>query len=265
MNQTVFKISKMDCPSEEQMIRMKLSESRNIRSLQFDIPARTLTVMHTKGHEEIFRLLDSLKFDTIILESKVDVEAAPVTENTKNEKKLLWQVLFINAFFFILESVAGFLSDSMGLIADGLDMLADTLVYGMALFAVGGSLGRKNTIAKLAGYFQLALAFIGFTEVVRRFLGYGELPEFRSMMIVSALALAGNATCLYLLQKSKNREAHMQASMIFTSNDVIVNLGVIAAGLLVFLTGSPYPDLIIGTAVFGLVINGAFKILKLSK
>ena len=57
----------------------------------------------------------------------------------------------------------------------------------------------------------------------------------------------------------------MKASMIFTSNDVIINLGVIIAGLLVNWLNSSKPDLIIGTIVFVLVIQGAFRILKLSK
>ena len=70
----------------------------------------------------------------------------------------------------------------------------------------------------------------------------------------------------YILQNSKNKkEAHMKASMIFTSNDVIINLGIIVAGLLVNWLNSSKPDLIIGTIVFVLVIQGAFRILKLSK
>ena len=85
------------------------------------------------------------------------------------------------------------------------------------------------------------------------------------MIVISLLALVGNATSLYLLQKSKSREAHMQASMIFTSTDVIVNIGVIAAGIMVYLTKSKLPDLLIGTIVFILVTNGAYRILKLSR
>ena len=57
----------------------------------------------------------------------------------------------------------------------------------------------------------------------------------------------------------------MKASMIFTSNDVIINLGVIVAGLLVHWLDSNKPDLIIGTIVFFLVVQGAFRILKLGK
>ena len=57
----------------------------------------------------------------------------------------------------------------------------------------------------------------------------------------------------------------MKASMIFTSNDVIINLGVLVAGVLVKWLSSNKPDLIIGIIVFAQVIQGAFRILKLSK
>jgi Co/Zn/Cd efflux system component len=85
------------------------------------------------------------------------------------------------------------------------------------------------------------------------------------MIIISFLALTGNAICLYLLQKSKSQETHIQASMIFTSTDVIVNLGVIVAGVVVYLTTSKLPDLIVGTIIFVLVGRGAYRILQLSK
>lgn len=86
------------------------------------------------------------------------------------------------------------------------------------------------------------------------------------MIIVSVLALFANMFCLILLQKSKSKEeAHMQASMIFTSNDIIINLGVILAGVLVYVTDTRFPDLLVGTIVFALVLQGALRILKLSK
>jgi len=85
------------------------------------------------------------------------------------------------------------------------------------------------------------------------------------MIIVSFLALIANSFSLYLIQKSKSKEAHMQASSIFTSNDIIINTGVIVAGVLVYFTQSKYPDLIIGIIIFGVVIRGAMRILKLAK
>jgi Co/Zn/Cd efflux system component len=265
MQKTTFKISKMDCPSEEQMIRMKLADLTNIQSLDFDIANRQLTVFHTGDYDKIFQQLDNLKFDTSLMDSVSEDNFTTTTANTARERNLLWQVLAINFFFFALEIITGFISNSMGLVADSLDMLADSIVYGLALIAVGATMTRKKKIAKSAGYLQLSLAVLGFVEVIRRFIGVEEIPAFQTMISISILALIGNALCLYLLQKSKSQEAHMQASMIFTSNDIIVNLGVIIAGGLVYITNSKYPDLIVGTIVFFIVGQGAFKILKLSK
>ena len=255
----------MDCPSEEQMIRMKLADLTNINSLDFDIANRQLTVYHTDSHDQIFQRLDNLKFDTSLIDSVSADNYIATTDNTDREKKLLWQVLAINFFFFALELTTGFISNSMGLVADSLDMLADSIVYGLALFAVGGTMTRKKNIAKSAGYFQLTLAVFGFIEVIRRFVGTETIPAFQTMIIISILALIGNGLCLYLLQKSKSKEAHMQASMIFTSNDIIINSGVITAGLLVNWLNSGYPDLIIGALVFVIVARGAYRILQLSK
>ncbi len=264
MNKSIFEITKMDCPSEENLIRMKLDEISSIASLDFDIPNRKLTIFHTAQIDLIEKSLLELNLGG----KKISTEETDETdfrENT-NQRKLLWSVLGINFIFFLIEITTGIISKSMGLIADSIDMLADSFVYGISLFAVGGSLTRKKQIAKLAGYFQIALAIIGFTEVLRRFFSVEKLPNFSTMIIVSILALFANSICLYILQKSKSKEdVHMKASMIFTSNDVIINLGVIIAGLLVNWLNSNKPDLIIGTIVFLLVIQGAFRILKLSK
>lgn len=273
MNKTTFNIAKMDCPSEEQMIRMKLADIDTIVSLDFDIAGRRLDVVHTGEHQPILARLETLNFDTTWVESvpydganaNADGTQDKAQNNNSNQRKLLWQVLAINLLFFVLEMATGLVSQSMGLIADSLDMLADSVVYGLALIAVGGSALLKKNIAKSAGVLQLILAVMGLIEVLRRFLGVEDAPAFAMMIGMSALALVGNVVCLYLLQKSQSKEAHMQASMIFTSNDVVVNLGVILAGVLVYVTESKYPDLLVGLIVFGLPAMGAVRIFRLSR
>ncbi len=264
MQKTIFEITKMDCPSEENLIRMKLDGISGIESLNFDISNRKLTVFHIGQIDQIEKSILELNLGGQKLATE-ETDQTDFKENT-NQKKLLLTVLAINFSFFIIEMTTGLISKSMGLVADSLDMLADSFVYGISLFAVGGTLTRKKRIAKLAGYFQITLAIIGFAEVVRRFFGTEKLPDFSMMIIVSVLALIANGVCLYLFQKSKSKEeAHMKASLIFTSNDVIINLGVITAGLLVNWLNSSKPDLIIGAIVFVLVIQGAIRILKVAK
>lgn len=263
MEKTTFIIRKMDCPSEEAMIRMKLEGVQNIVKLEFDIPNRKLFVIHNKGIEKIEKLIFDLNLGgergTTENISQIDLS------ETTNQKKLLVTVLLINFLFFIIEMTTGLFSNSMGLVADSLDMLADSFVYAISLFAVGSSILRKKKVALLAGYFQIFLAALGLIEVLRRTFISEQVPDFKIMIGISILALIANWICLYLLQKSKSNEAHMQASMIFTSNDIIINFGVIVAGVLTLWLNSILPDLFIGTIVFILVVKGALRILKLGK
>ncbi len=265
MNKTTFHIPQMDCPSEESMIRMKLDEVSGIKKLDFDIPNRRLEIYHETDSRTLTQSLESLGLGAKITGTEKVEDELVMSSNDQVQKQVLWIVMAINLFLFVVEMVFGFISRSMGLVADSLDMLADSFVYGLSLYVVGGSVIRKKKIARLSGYFQIALAIFGFAEVVRRFLIYDYLPDFRVMIIVSAIALAGNSLCLYLLQKARSNEAHMRASWIFTSNDILANLGVIVAALFVMATGSNRPDLIIGAIVFALVMRGAFRILQLAK
>jgi len=262
MIKSTYIISKMDCPSEERLIRMKLESISAIQDLQFNIPERKLIVVHSEN-SEIESRLKSLGLGSELKEQS-DIDWQSATSNDV-QTKLLWVVLLINFGFFLIEIIAGLISGSMGLVADSLDMVADAIVYGLSLWAVGSFVHRKQKVAAMSGYLQLLLALVGLTEVVRRFITQDIVPDYQTMIYVSVFALLANAICLYLLQKSKSNEAHMKASMIFTSNDIIINAGVIVAGVLVLFTNSKYPDLIIGSLVFLIVFRGAIRILKLSK
>lgn len=254
----------MDCPSEENLIRMKLEGIKEIKRLDFDLEQRNLDIFHSAKNSEIESVLASLNLGSQRIETTKTREHFS-DDKRQSQSRLLWSVLLINFSFFLIEIGFGLVSKSMGLVADSLDMLADAIVYGLSLWAVGGAVSRKKKVAKWSGYFQLLLALTGIVELIRRFIGFEALPDFRVMIVVSVFALLANYACLYLLHKSKSKEAHMKASMIFTSNDIIINTGVIAAGLLVMLTQSKYPDLIIGAIVFIIVVRGALRILKLGK
>ncbi len=261
---TIYIIKKMDCGSEENLIRLKLNNISGIKDLHFDLPQRKLTILHSGQIDTIDKSISDLNLD----HKKIKTEKTQQDsfEPLQNQKQILIAVFVINLAFFLIELFSGLISKSMGLVADSLDMLADAFVYGMSLMAVGGSIAKKAYSAKLAGYMQIALALFGITEVLRRYMGTTDTPNYYSMISISLLALIANAVCLFLLQKSKNKsEAHIQASLIFTSNDVIINLGVIMAGILVFWFNSKVPDLIIGAIVFTIVIQGSIRILKIGK
>lgn len=168
-------------------------------------------------------------------------------------------LLALNATMFVVELASGWRAESMGLIADGLDMGADAAVYLLALLAIGAAESRKLRAARFAGRVQLALAVLAMLELARRAI-VGSAPEPPTMLAVSLVALAVNIWCLVLLRRHRHGEVHLQAAWIFSATDVQANLGVLLAGALVALLDSAIPDLVVGAVVCGLVLRGAIRI-----
>ena len=179
------------------------------------------------------------------------------------QRKTLRVVLAINAAMFLVEIVAGVLASSTGLIADSLDMLADASVYAISLYAVGRAARTRTRAATASGVLQLALGIGVLIEAVRRFIGGGE-PIGVAMMVMGCIALIANSVCLWLIAKHKGGDVNFRASYIFSANDVIANIGVIVSGLIVKLSGSQIPDLVIGILIGAVVVRGGIKILRMA-
>lgn len=180
------------------------------------------------------------------------------------QKTVLYWLLAINATMFVFEIGFGWLSESTALIADSLDMLADAIVYAIALYAVGKSIQHKASAALVSGYFQLALGILILLDIARRLYGESE-PHSWFMIGIGSVALVANVICLILIRKHKNDEVHMRASWIFSANDVIANLGVVLAGIFVMVLEQRWPDIVIGSIISVLILRGAYRILTDAK
>lgn len=263
-----FNVPKMDCPSEERLIRLTLESMEPPVGLQFDIPNRKVRVFHDKNLDEIKTKLEALNFGAQLESTKnscrteISNAKASAMETEIRETSVLYWLLGINGSMFFVEIVVGWFAQSAGLIADSLDMFADAAVYGLALYAVGHSHKMKLRAAHISGWLQVILALGALSEVLRRFI-FGSDPVSSLMMGFGFIALIANITCLLLIFRNRESGAHMKASWIFSANDVIANLGVMLAGFLVALTGSHYPDLVIGLVIAAIVLSGARRILQL--
>ena len=181
-----------------------------------------------------------------------------------SQKRVLTVLLVINALMFVVELGFGWVAESTALIADSLDNLADAVVYGIGLYAVGRSMVHKAKAALLSGYFQGALGVLIVLDIGRRVL-MGSEPTSELMILVGVAALVANVICLLLMQKHRNGEVHMRPSRIFSKNDVVANVGVITAGRLVAMLGSRWPDIIIGLIVAIVILRGARSIVMEAK
>ena len=85
------------------------------------------------------------------------------------------------------------------------------------------------------------------------------------MVVVGAIALIANVSCLILIAKHREGGVHMRASWIFSTNDVIANVGVIISGGMVMYLDNRFPDLVIGAVISVVVLRGGFRILHEAK
>lgn len=247
-------------------MRMALQD-RAVKQLEFDLSNRRVTVLHDATANQILLRLAPLRFGARIVEtSQVERNDAlrPDSATATAERKTLAILLAINAVMFFVELVAGWIAESTGLIADSLDMFADAAVYGVSLYAVDKAASMQTHAARFSGYLQLILALGAFGEILRRLL-MGSDPEPPTMIGIALLALGANVACMALISSHRGGGLHMRASWIFSTNDVIANIGVIVAAALVAWTGSAIPDLAVGTIIALVVLSGAMRILKLSR
>ena len=257
-----FHIAAMDCAAEEQLVRLALSDVDGINRIEFHSDRRDVVIDHQSTPDTIDAALQSLGLGARHVDDTSEIGPA---HEPGRERHALIVALVINAGFFVGELTVGLVGGSMGLIADALDMGADASVYALSLAAVGTAAARKRRLARASGYLQLGLATFGLIEVVRRFIVDTELPNPTSMIVLSALALAGNIVTLIVLHRVRSGEVHLQASWIFTANDIKVNALVIVAAIGVALTDSAVPDLAAGAVIFLVVANGARRILGLTR
>ncbi|MGC4068920.1 MAG: cation transporter [Polyangiaceae bacterium] len=196
---------------------MTLDRVDAIRTLTFELEARRLRVIHTGDANVILRLLEPLGFGATQLDTRpveaLAVETKGSSQSQKDETKVLWQLLALNAIMFFVEIAAGIVAGSVGLIADSLDMFADAGVYGLSLYTVGKTKQHQRRAARVSGYLELALALGALSEVVRGFL-YGSEPVSSMMMVFAFLALLVNTTCMLLLSKHRDGGVHLKASWI---------------------------------------------------
>ncbi len=180
---------------------------------------------------------------------------------TDQERRVPVIALVLNAAMAVIGGLAGWIGQSTGLLADALDMLADAAAYSIALLAIGRSALFKVRAATLSGGILLVLGVGVLVEVGRRLI-YGADPISGWMIGTAMLSLAVNLTVLRLLAPMKSGEVHLRATWLFTRADVVANLGVILAGLLILWLRVPYPDFVIGTLIGLYVIKEAVEILR---
>ena len=181
------------------------------------------------------------------------------TGTDRGYRRVLWAVIGLNAGMFGIELTSGHFARSMALQADSLDFLADAATYGLTLYAIGRGPRFRSGAALVKG---LSLALMGLFVLAAtawRVIVDGQ-PEPATMSLVGGLALAVNLAAVGLLARWRAGDANVRSVWLCSRNDAIGNVAVIAAGGLVALTASPWPDLVVAAIIATLFLRSAIAI-----
>jgi Co/Zn/Cd efflux system component len=188
-------------------------------------------------------------------------DCCEVREVPREQRRVLHVVLWINVAMFLVESIAGILGHSTALFADSIDMLGDAIVYGFSLYVISRGLLWQARAALLKGVIMAAFG-IGVLVQVAVKIARGLTPAVEVMGIVGLLAFAANLFCLILLWRRRGDDINMRSAWVCSRNDVVGNAGVLVAAALVALTGSPWPDVVIGLLVAGVFVHSAVRVIQ---
>ncbi|MBI2994564.1 MAG: cation transporter [Gammaproteobacteria bacterium] len=168
-------------------------------------------------------------------------------------------VLLVNAAMFVVELASGLLAGSVALLADSLDMLGDALVYGFSLYVVArGPLWKAQAAVAKAVVMGLFGVFV-FGQLVYKLL-YPQLPTVETMGGVGALALVANGVCFAMLWRHRAEDINMRSVWLCSRNDLIANVSVLLAALAVWMTLSPWPDIVVGALICAVFLRSAFLV-----
>jgi cobalt-zinc-cadmium efflux system protein len=188
-------------------------------------------------------------------------------------RSVLVATLSLTGAFIVVEAVAGFVTGSLALLADAGHMLTDAAGLGLALFAIWVG-GRAPTPAKTYGYYRAEILAALVNALVLLVVATAILVEawqrFRSpapvlagpMLVVAALGLAVNLVCMWLLHRGAAASLTVRAAYLEVVADALSSVGVVAAALIVMLTGWTVADPVVSAAIALLIVPRTWSLLR---
>lgn len=176
------------------------------------------------------------------------------------------------AFFMLVEAIAGWVTNSLTLLADAGHMFLDASSMGLAWYAL--RLSRREHDDNLSyGYhrFQVLAAFVnGLTllalcgwivvEAVAR-IGTPQPILAGPALAVAGLGLIVNLIALRMLQQSGAMNLNLRAAVLHVVGDVLGSIAAIAAAGTILLTGWSYADPLLACVVVAILLRGAVRVI----
>jgi Co/Zn/Cd efflux system component/copper chaperone CopZ len=259
-----YRVSGMDCPSCAIRIEKAARGVAGVEEVKVSIASRVLTFRADDPGArlpEVEREVAGLgyRLERLGPDGRDDDPPSGLAHVDPAYGRALRLVVLLNVGYGLVEMAGGFVSGSQALKADALDFLGDGLITSLGLLAIGWSLAWRARSALVQGLFLGALGIGVLATTAHRVLVLG-LPEAELMGLFGVVALAVNVAAALLLLPHRTGDANLRAVWLFSRNDALGNLAVVAAAGLVAWTGTPWPDLAVAAVIAGLFLHASWSI-----
>lgn len=192
--------------------------------------------------------------------------------NEANERSL-WIALVPTAGFMVAEIVGGVLTNSLALISDAAHMATD--VFGLALAIAAIRIGRRAADRRHTyGYERLEILAAALNALILfAVAGYivyeawkrlTEPPAVNStaMLAIAVVGLVVNLFSLRVLSAGKDESLNVKGAYLEVWSDFVGSVGVIAAAVVIYLTGIAWVDSLVAVLIGLWVVPRTWALLK---
>ncbi len=182
----------------------------------------------------------------------------------------------LNAGFVVAEVVFGIVAHSVALLADAAHNLGDVLGLLLAWGAVG--LGRRRpTRTRTYGYGRSSI-LASLTNAVVLLVGVGAIAVEavqrlvssvpagavggKTVMAVAAAGIVVNGVTAWLFARGRKGDLNVRGAFLHMAADAAVSAGVVAAGLVILLTGWAWLDPVVSLGIAALILVSTWGLLR---
>ena len=169
----------------------------------------------------------------------------------------------INLIMIAADLTYGLIMNSASLLSDAANNSGDAFILGSSILVLSSTTAVKNRLALFKGLIMIVFGLWAFYHVYLGLIGESQLSG-SVITFVGVMSLVGNTSVALMMHKHQHKDLNFMSAFICCRNDAIASAGIILAGLLVLLSGSFWPDIIIGAIIAVIVCNGGIKIIRLS-
>ena len=199
-----------------------------------------------------------------------------MTAFERNQRRTGW-VVILTAVTMVVEIIAGLLTGSMALLADGIHMGSHVLAIGLSwaayvlvkkLSADPSFTGNKDKVLTLSGYTSglILLIFAGMiiAGAVGRFIN-PRVIEYREAIMIAVIGLGVNILSAFLLHHDHEESDHnIRAAYLHVIADAFTSLAAIIGLVTAMIWGVAYIDAIAALISSFVIIKWSLGLLKVS-